>query len=435
MSLLNDALRKNTNEARIKKTGYFDRSHASPPKEKGRQVYRICGLLLLLGGVVFGVWHFLGSFSAQVDSPVVANRISKPIEIETTSSISKTTGTYQQEAVAVSAMPTPKGEFTLLAEPDKRESIKKTDPPAKRSPEKVSPPPAKKAEKKLRLVKKESPRTTPKEEVELKSDMPTPIGVAASLEESVELDASKKTDLSAKRRPVSVSPSPTRKAETKPHFVKKESPRKTPKAKSTSLPSHQEALFLKKAYRYHRQGKINQAIQMYQQVLRVKPDHRDALFNLASAYIQLTAYSEALPLLRKLRSYDDGNPDVLVNLAIVEIGMGNSTEAIHLLDLAAKQYADPKFEIYFHRAAALSRIGRLEEALHSYKSAEELNPKHPTLSFNLALLCDKLQKYHDAVDYYAEFLSQGGNLSRHEEKRIESRIRSLQAYLAGNGSY
>ena len=417
MSLLNDALRKNTSEAKIKKTGCFDRSHASPPKDKGGQIYRICGLLLLLGGVVFGGWYFLGSLSAQVDSPVVVNPISKPIEIEAASSINKPTGTYQQEAVAVSAMLTPKGEFTLLAEPDKREPIKKADLTAKLGSEKVS------------------PRTTPKKEVELKPNIQTPVGVSASLEESVELDASKKTDLSAKRRPVSVSPAPTRKAETKPHFVKKESPRKTPKAKSTSLPSHQEALFLKKAYRYHRQGKINQAIQMYQQVLRVKPDHRDALFNLASAYIQLTAYSEALPLLRKLRSYDDGNPDVLVNLAIVEIGMGNSTEAIHLLDLAAKQYADPKFEIYFHRAAALSRLGRLEEALHSYKSAEELNPKHPTLSFNLALLCDKLQKYHDAVVYYAEFLSQGGNLPRHEEKRIESRIRSLQAYLAGNGSY
>ena len=412
MSLLNDALRKNTSEAKIKKTGYFDRSHASPPKKKGGQIYRICGLLLLLGGVVFGGWYFLGSLSAQVDSPVVVNRISKPIEIEASNSIS--TETQKKEAVPAADMLKPKGELTLLAEPDKLEPIKKTDSPAKRGPEKVS------------------PRTTPKEEVELKPNMSTPLGVSVSLEESVELDTNKKTDLSAKRRPASVSSSPTMKAEKKPRLEKKESPRKAPKAMDTSLPSHQEALFLKKAYRYHRQGKFNQAIQMYQQVLRVKPDHRDALFNLASAYIQLTAYSEALPLLRKLRSYDDGNPDVLVNLAIVEIGMGNSTEAIHLLDLAAKQYADPKFEIYFHRAAALSRLGRLEEALRSYKSAEELNPKHPTLNFNLALLCDKLQKYHDAVDYYNVFLSQGGNLPRHEEKRIESRIRSLRAYLAGS---
>ena len=135
-------------------------------------------------------------------------------------------------------------------------------------------------------------------------------------------------------------------------------------------------------------------------------------------------------MLKKLRSYDNGNPDVLVNLAIVEIGMGNPSEGIQFLDLAAKQYADPKFEIYFHRAAALSRIGRLEEALRSYKKAEELNPKHPTLNFNLALLCDKMQKYPDAVTYYTAFLSLADNLSQYEEKRIESRIRSLRAYLA-----
>jgi tetratricopeptide (TPR) repeat protein len=414
MSLLNDALRKNTNEAKIKKTGCFDQSHASPTKEKRGQIYRICGLLLLLGGVVFGGWYFLGSLSAQVDSPVVVNRISRPIGIETSNSISKTTGMHQKEAAPASDMPTLKGEFTLLAKSEKLEPIKNTDSPAKGGPEKVS------------------LQTTPKEEVEFKHNMSTPVEVSGSLEESVELDTSKKTDLSAKHRPASVSPSPTRKAEKKPRFVKKESSRTPPKAKSTSLPSHQEALFLKKAYRYHRQGKFNQAIQMYRQVLRVKPDHRDALFNLASAYIQLTAYSEALPLLRKLISYDGRNPDVLVNLAIVEIGMGNSTEGIHLLDLAAKQYADPKFEIYFHRAAALSRLGRLEEALRSYKSAEELNPKHPTLNFNLALLCDKLQKYQDAVEYYHVFLSHDDNLPRHEEKRIESRIRSLQAYLAGS---
>ena len=163
MSLLNDALRKNTNEARIKKTGYFDRSHASPPKEKGRQNHRICGLLLLLGGVVFGGWYYLASLSAEVDSPVVVNRISKPIDTEVTSSISKTTGTYQQEAVAASAMLTPKGEFTLLAEPDKLEPFKNTDLPAKGGPEKVS------------------PRTTAKKEAELKPNMPTPIGASASL--------------------------------------------------------------------------------------------------------------------------------------------------------------------------------------------------------------------------------------------------------------
>lgn len=171
---------------------------------------------------------------------------------------------------------------------------------------------------------------------------------------------------------------------------------------------------------------------MYRQVLKVEPDHRDALFNLASAYIQQTAYAEAYPLLNRLKNYGTANPDVLVNLAIIEIGMGKPTEAIRLLNVAAKQYEEPKFEIYFHRAAALSRLGRVEEALSSYKTAEALNPKHPNLSFNLAVLCDNLQKYNEAVNYYRTFLQHSDNLSQDEEKKIESRIRSLRAYLAEN---
>jgi tetratricopeptide (TPR) repeat protein len=130
-------------------------------------------------------------------------------------------------------------------------------------------------------------------------------------------------------------------------------------------------------------------------------------------------------------SRDSGNPDILVNLAIVELGFGNPAEAIDLLDMAAKQYEGPKFEIFFHRAAALSRLGRLEEARISYKKAKELNPRHSTLFFNLAVLCDKLHKYNEAVDYYQTFLRLDDKLPDHEKKDIEGRIRSLQAYMAG----
>ena len=367
MSLLNDALRKKTNEDKSKDTGYLDRSPSTLRNANGGKLSRICGLPLLLGSLVFGVWYFWGSLSAQIESPITASSITKDIEIN---------------------------ESDLLSEP------KKDD----------------------------------KEEAEPKSDMLKPIGEITPLEEPVEINTIKKTEPPAKRRLEKASPPPPRKAEKKPRSVEKATPRQAPKAESKSFPSHQEARFLQKALRYHRQGKFSQAIQMYQQVLRVKPDHRDALFNLASAYIQLTAYSEALPLLNKLRSYDDGNPEVLVNLAIVKIGMGKSAEAIHLLDLAAKQYEEPKFEIYFHRAAALSRLGRLEEALLSYKTAEELNPKHPTLNFNLAVLCDKLHQYIEAVDYYRAFVKRSDNLPQDEEKKIESRIRSLRAYLAGSRS-
>ena len=288
--------------------------------------------------------------------------------------------------------------------------------------------------KKIKITKSDlepAPNKDVGQKAEKESVMPKPKGEIAPLDESDEAGLIKKPDPPAKSRPKQAPPPPTMKADKNPRRVKSEAPRKDPETKEKFSPSHQEGLFFRKALGYHRQGNFNQAVRMYQQVLRVKPDHRDALFNLASAHIQLGAYSEAFPLLRKLRRYDSKNPEVMVNLAIVEIGLGKADEAIHLLDLAAKQYDGPKFEIFFHRAAALSRLGRLEEALLTYKTAEELNPQHITLNYNLALLCDKLHKYKEAVNYYRVFLRSSNNLAQNQEKKIEFRIRSLQAYLAG----
>jgi tetratricopeptide (TPR) repeat protein len=198
------------------------------------------------------------------------------------------------------------------------------------------------------------------------------------------------------------------------------------------LPSHEEDIFYQKALRYHRADKLDQAIQMYRQVIRVNPDHRDALFNLSSAYLQLAAYSDAYPLLKQLEMSDHRNPDILVNLAIAEIGLGRPAEAIHLLDSAANQCEEPQFGIYFHRAAALSHLGKLEEARICYKKAEKLNTSHNNLIFNLAVLSDKLQRYDDAIHYYGIFMQQNNTLPPHEKKNIEARIRSLQAYLGAN---
>jgi tetratricopeptide (TPR) repeat protein len=166
----------------------------------------------------------------------------------------------------------------------------------------------------------------------------------------------------------------------------------------------------------------------------VDPHHQKASFNLASAYIQSQAYSQARSLLKKLRLQDPLNPDIYLNLAIVEIGMGKPAEALPLLERASGLVKEPQFGIYFHRAAALSRLGRLEEARRFYKKSEALNPRHPTLIFNLAVLCDKLEKFDEAVDYYQTFLQTSGKLPDNEKKNIEARVRSLNAFLASKQS-
>lgn len=273
------------------------------------------------------------------------------------------------------------------------------------------------------------PKENHTEKVEPESIIEKPNADISPLQEFAKIEPVKNDRESLISRPEKVSAPITSTVKKVQRRIQKDAVQKAPKEKADPLPSHEEDLFFQKALRYHREDKLNQAIQMYQQVIRVNPDHRDALFNLSSAYIQLADYSDAYPLLKQLRVIDQRNPDVLVNLAIVEIGLGRPAEAIRLLDMAANQYAEPQFGIYFHRAAALSRLGKLEEARISYKKAEKLNAGHNYLIFNLAVLSDKLQRYDEAVQYYGQFLQQSDTLPPREKKNIEARIRSLHAYL------
>lgn len=220
------------------------------------------------------------------------------------------------------------------------------------------------------------------------------------------------------------------KAETK----KIKSEKKTLSIQKASAPAQAkkaEDLFYNKALSYHRRNDLQNAIQMYLEVLNKNPEHYDALFNLASAYIKTSSFSEAYPKLIKLKERDPENPVVLLNLAITQIGLGIPQKAIASLDLAENLKDAPMFEIYLHRGVALSQLNKLNEAIIWYKRAEELHPNYPRLLFNIAVIYDKQQQYKKALRYYESFLKNDLSTSPSEKKELESRIRVIKAYIAG----
>ena len=210
---------------------------------------------------------------------------------------------------------------------------------------------------------------------------------------------------------------------------KKKSKVSIKKATKTAIDHGTLNLFFQKALTYHRQNKLDEAIHMYQKVLSKNPEHFDALFNLSSAYIETSAFSKAYPLLNKLRDLDPEKPEVLLNLAIVEIALGRFQSALAYLSIAEKRKDGPNFEIYFHRSVALSQLGNLNEAIVWYKRAEELHPHHSRLLFNIALVYDKMQNYPEAVRYYFKFLKQDLS-SPNEKKEVAARILALKVYMA-----
>ncbi|MDP3283690.1 MAG: tetratricopeptide repeat protein [Desulfobacterales bacterium] len=187
--------------------------------------------------------------------------------------------------------------------------------------------------------------------------------------------------------------------------------------------------FYEKAVYYHRQNRLKEAIVMYLQVLDKNPQNTDALFNLASAYLKNREYAMALPILQSLSEKDPDNPQIMINHAIARMGMGEPGIAVSLLDAAQKIAGAPSFDIYFHKAAALSQLGRLDEARMFYEKAGKIDPENVRLFFNMAVLYDKMELYGEALQNYRWFLDRKGWSSDKEKKSVDDRVMFLTGFI------
>ncbi len=204
--------------------------------------------------------------------------------------------------------------------------------------------------------------------------------------------------------------------------------REKPEAMENPISQKPEDAFFKKALAYHQRENFPRAIQMYQEVLRKNPNHYDACFNLAAVYLTQHEFDQAYPILFRLHDSHAENPEILLNLAIAEMGRGRPQQAIIHLDAAASMKVNPEFEICYHKAIAYNRLKDFKKAEAWYIKAKKIRPAHPPLLFNMALLYDKQNQYDRALKYYEMFLKYRDKTSVSEQKKIRSRIKAIQIY-------
>jgi len=223
------------------------------------------------------------------------------------------------------------------------------------------------------------------------------------------------------------------------NIVKRAAVKKAKQPIRIKAPGKQESLkstkqesagpFYEKAVYYHRQNRLKEAIAMYLQVLDKNPQNTDALFNLGSAYLKNQEFAMALPILKGLSERDPDNPQIMINHAIARMGMGEPGAAVSLLDAAQQVDGAPSFDIYFHKAAALSQLGRLDEAKTFYEKAWKIDPENGRLHFNMAVLYDKMELYGEALQHYRLFLDRKGWSSDKEKKSVDDRVIFLTGFI------
>jgi protein O-GlcNAc transferase len=182
---------------------------------------------------------------------------------------------------------------------------------------------------------------------------------------------------------------------------------------------------LNNALAMHGQGRFDEAIVLYQQILQTRPDDETVAANLASALGKAGRLDDGLRLYRKLSASDAQSPELWFNFANALQRAGNHTEAREAFERALKIV--PKF---FPAALNLANLvrdqGPFEEAVALYRRAMEINPQHPKPSVNLARILRSRKRLEEAGDVVGEGL-------RHAPESVELLYeRALLSYEAGD---
>lgn len=180
-------------------------------------------------------------------------------------------------------------------------------------------------------------------------------------------------------------------------------------------------------------GRVEEAIDLYREILADNPDNLKAHNNLGVLFDELKQHDVALEHFSQAERLDPDNIEVLTNYGSSLTSLGRFDEAEDVLrraqrlageDLAVRlglgvlafrrgTYALAETELqwvcarepghgpaFYYRGEALNRLGRFDEAIAAMERAAELMPTDPRPPYTLGHLFDRAGRRGDAVEMY-----------------------------------
>jgi predicted O-linked N-acetylglucosamine transferase (SPINDLY family) len=167
----------------------------------------------------------------------------------------------------------------------------------------------------------------------------------------------------------------------------------------------QTVQLMQNAFHLHRAGKLAEAAQLYGEVLRVQPQHFDALFLLGTAYSQAGRLEDAARVLGEAVRVNPGSPDALYRHAFVLHRLDRFEDAIVAYEaLLARTPANAN--VLNNLGAARSSLGQHHEALRVFDEALSLQPGYVDALNNRGNALLYLQRYEEALSSYSQALAQ-----------------------------
>ena len=166
---------------------------------------------------------------------------------------------------------------------------------------------------------------------------------------------------------------------------------------------------IQRAVGAHQQGHLDQAAQLYEQILQQNPRHAGALQLLGTLRGQQGRHREAVQMTEAALALSPNDFGTLANHASVLMAAGRHETALLHLDKALA--IKPDFlEAHYNRGVTLAALNRLAQSLESYGRALATAPGHVPSRMRRAHLLHAMGRFTDALaDYDTVLAADHGN--------------------------
>ena len=154
----------------------------------------------------------------------------------------------------------------------------------------------------------------------------------------------------------------------------------------------------------YQQGRLEEAVAIYESLIKWKAKSTLILGNLAAIYAQKGRYSEAEELLEEALSVDQGFSEGWATLGFVQKAQDNIHGAIRAYTISLSLAPDNCY-CHYNLGNALSQVGRFNEAIEAYGQALALNSQFPEALTNLGWAFLEVGKYQEAASSCVDALS------------------------------
>ncbi len=162
--------------------------------------------------------------------------------------------------------------------------------------------------------------------------------------------------------------------------------------------------------------RLRRQVEVFQDILKVKPDDQATQYKLAETWMTLERYGDALKPLKSVLVAQPDHPSALLHMAECYMHIGRDEQAIEILEEARKKNPESQRLIFqlaqahTHMSISAGKFKRYKEAIQHFKEAIKLLPRYGPAHLAMGLTLYQQGRYDDAIKMFNKTVELDPNL-------------------------